>query len=96
MQLSFPQCWHSDLTLFQRTAPSPFSVLWPQNWEMASQAGYTLSASGIGPAQGLQMVLLIELECSRVVAKRRGARFLFCPLQNRSPETESRNDPNEK
>lgn len=44
--------------------------------------GYTLSTSRIEPAQGLQMVLLIELECSRIVAKGLAARFLFHPLQN--------------
>ena len=41
----------------------------------------------IGLAQGLQMVLLTELECSRTVAKGLGARLLFYPLQNSGPET---------
>lgn len=63
---------------------------------MASQVGYMLSTSRIGPAQGLQMVLLIELECSRIVAKGLGARFLFHPLQNSGPETESRINPDGK
>lgn len=54
---------------------------------MSSQVCYTLYTPRIGLAQGLQMVLLIELECSRIVAEGLGARLLFHPLQNSGPET---------
>lgn len=59
----------------------------PQNWEVASQVGFTLSTSRTGSAQGLQMVLLIELESSKIVAKVLAARFPLYPLQNSGPET---------
>lgn len=48
---------------------------------MASQVGFTLSTSRTGSAQGLQMVLLIELESSKIVAKVLEARFSLYPLQ---------------
>lgn len=57
---------------------------------MASQVGFTLPTSRIGPAQGPQMVLLTELECNKIVAKVLGARFLLHPLQNSGTEKESK------
>lgn len=54
---------------------------------MASQVGFTLSTSRTGSAQGLQTVLLTELESSKIVAKVLAARFPLYPLQNSGPET---------
>lgn len=63
---------------------------------MASQIGFTLPTSRIGPAQGPQMVLLTELECNKIVAKVLGARFRLHPLQYSGSEKESRIDPDGK